>query len=195
MITQEPSVNGIKAAVQHNPGSQGGGVNIPANKTWPNMDPGTPHDEQGYNNAGSYLMKVVYISFAIKETVPGHPSFSYCADVKPNDPLDSRQYDPVADNVEDLQIALILRDGREVYSANDDADGLTVLDNYDADLTNDTDDIRAIRITIVARSDRQLPNIQGAKPVTEDSPAGNADYYMRRTHTMQVQLRNFGLRD
>ncbi|MEA1866845.1 MAG: PilW family protein, partial [Thermodesulfobacteriota bacterium] len=67
-------------------------------------------------------------------------------------------------------------------------------DENDGDDTNDYDDIRSIRITILARTDRPDPDFNGQRPAIEDHAADDdPDHYRRRLLTTLIKVRNLGL--
>jgi type IV pilus assembly protein PilW len=94
-----------------------------------------------------------------------------------------RNTDVLAANIDDLQFAYIFDDGEEANAPN----------NADADDTNDTDDIRSIRINLLARARSGDPDFTGGRPTIEDHAAdGSTDQFRRRLLTTVVRLRNMG---
>lgn len=94
-----------------------------------------------------------------------------------------RNTQPLAENIEDLQLAYIFADG--------DEDNLP--DDGDSDTTNDSGDIRAVRINILARTSGEDPSFSGNRPQLEDHAAGGTDGYRRRLFTTVAKVRNLGL--
>lgn len=94
-----------------------------------------------------------------------------------------RNGDVLASNIEDLQLAYIFEDTDVAY-APDDTDG---------DDTNDTYDIRSVRINLLARTGRVDPDFSGSRPGVEDHAAdGTTDQYRRRLLSTVVRVRNVG---
>jgi prepilin-type N-terminal cleavage/methylation domain-containing protein len=87
----------------------------------------------------------------------------------------------IAENIEDMQLALIMKDGRICNSIDD----LTQCDPTQA---------AAVRITLVARSSSQIPGMTiGKVGQYEDEAAPTAkDGYLRRSMTAQIEPRNMG---
>ncbi len=117
------------------------------------------------------------------KTDPKHPSLSYCFKVMPDTEPNGRSYQPVAENIEDLQIRYILEDGTET----DDFDGEdNNVDNFSK--------VKLVRISMVARSDRLFPYYKGHRPGLEDNPGGEEeDHYMRRVYTAEIETRNINI--
>lgn len=166
-VTNVQGGNAMK--LQHHPTQNN--INVPANKNW-------PHDGYG---AGTTIFKVKYVSYKIKKTDPLHPSLSYCGNVFPTEPPDQRNYQPIAENIEDLQFGYVF----------DDGSGGTFEDNEITDIT--FPNLRSVRISIVARSDRAFNYYKGKRPGLENNPGGSEDNYMRRVYTAEVEARNLRL--
>ena len=161
-LMQITHVNSSASTLQHNPSAT---INPPGgHNTFP---PG------GYGK-GSKIYKLKYVSYKV-DTDPDHPTMR----VDPG----GGGYQPLADNIEDLQVAIIFADGDEA-NTYDDTDG---------DLTNDYDDIRSIRISILARTDRPDPDFNGQRPAIEDHAGGASDHYRRRLLSTLIKVRNLGL--
>ena len=167
-LMQITHVNSSASTLQHNPSSA---VNPPGgHNTFP---PG------GYGK-GSKIYKLKYVSYDADSTDPDHPTMRE----DPDGPLGGGSYQPLADNIEDLQVVIIFADGDEANTYDDDTDG---------DLTNDYDDIRSVRISILARTDRPDPDFNGQRPAIEDHAGGAPDHYRRRLLTTLIKVRNLGL--
>lgn len=94
-----------------------------------------------------------------------------------------RNTDVLAANIDDLQFAYIFDDDEKANAPN----------NADADDTNDTDDIRSIRINLLARARSEDPDFIGSRPTIEDhAKDGSTDRFRRRLLTTIVRLRNVG---
>lgn len=92
----------------------------------------------------------------------------------------------LAQNIEDLQLAY----GFDITGA------ITYYNGIDAALTagRNLRDLRMVRLTIVARTDRSDPmGMPGGRPAIEDHAAGAADNMRRRIYSTVVKVRNFGL--
>ncbi|MCK4425427.1 MAG: PilW family protein [Deltaproteobacteria bacterium] len=168
-LMQITHVSSSASTLQHNPSSV---VNPPGgHNTFPSPD--------GYGK-GSKIYKLKYVSYDVDSTDPDHPTMR----VDPDGPLGAGAYQPLADNIEDLQVVIIFVNGNEA-NTYDDTDG---------DLTNDYDDIRSIRISILARTDRPDPDFNdGQRPAIEDHAGGAPDHYRRRLLSTLIKVRNLGL--
>ncbi|HUU29182.1 MAG TPA: hypothetical protein VM123_15350 [archaeon] len=113
-----------------------------------------------YDPATARIARVTVYMFVLDKTDPAHPKLvkSDCG-VNPQ---------AVAYDIEDLQITIIFEDG----------DTASAVNNSDADLTNDSIDLRAIKVKLVARSSR-----------TDDS-SDYADKYLRQTFSSTIAPRN-----
>jgi hypothetical protein len=103
---------------------------------------------------------------------------------------------PLAEGIEDLQVALGFDnngDGliTEVGTAAGDDEWVFNFTGETApvNLTN----LKAVRITLVAKSTQTDPGPQSAPPQAEDHPAGTADGFLRRTLRTEISVRNFNL--
>ncbi|MDL1975511.1 MAG: PilW family protein [Deltaproteobacteria bacterium] len=85
----------------------------------------------------------------------------------------------LAENIEDLQIA---------YQLSGDATWYDTLSP-----TQQVQDIRSVRINVLARTDKMDPHFSGKRQAIEDHAAGNADKYRRRLLTTVINVRNMGL--
>ncbi len=153
----------VSSRLQHNPSAT---INPPGGQnTFP---PG------GYGQ-GSIIYKLKYVSYKVDSTDPDHPTMRVA--------LGGGGYQPFAENIEDLQVVIIFADGNEANTYN----------NTDGDTTNDYDDIRLIRISILARTDIPDPDFNGQRPVIEDHAGGAPDHYRRRLLSTLIKVRNLGL--
>ncbi len=90
----------------------------------------------------------------------------------------------LAGSIEDLQFAYIFDDGGEANAP----------DNTDGDDTNDSGDIRSVRINVLVRTRAEHLDFTGSRPGIEDHAAGGTiDHYRRRLLTTVVKVRNLGL--
>jgi prepilin-type N-terminal cleavage/methylation domain-containing protein len=147
-----------------------------------NINPPGGHNTfpPGGYDVGCDVYKVKYVSYDIDNTSdPAHPKMRVDLD----GPLGSGNPQPLALNIEDLQFRYFFADGGEANAP----------DNLDADDTNDSDDIRSVRINILARSDKVDPGFTGNRPAIEDHTAGGTDSYRRRLLTTEIKVRNLGL--
>lgn len=85
----------------------------------------------------------------------------------------------LAENIEDLQIA---------YQLSGDATWYDTLSP-----AQQVQDIRSVRINVLARTDKMDPGFSGKRQAIEDHAAGNADKYRRRLLTTVINVRNMGL--
>jgi prepilin-type N-terminal cleavage/methylation domain-containing protein len=92
-------------------------------------------------------------------------------------------WQPIAENIEDLQIALVMADGSVCGRSGNSVDDPALCNPRSA---------RAVRFTLTARSSNLVSAFaQGQSGGTEDMPInGSFDQYLRRSVTTEVQLRN-----
>jgi prepilin-type N-terminal cleavage/methylation domain-containing protein len=159
-------------ALQHNPGACSG-----VNAAW-----NTPEFKHGVGwGVGAEVHKLRYLTYAIRDENSANPWLG----IDKNGSLGATpDFERFVEDIEDLQAVYIFEDGGEGNTYND-ADG-----NPD----NNFDDIRAVRITIVART--RVPNAgfkDGKKPSIEGNPAGAIDNYGRRVLSMELRIRNIAL--
>ncbi|MCP4104788.1 MAG: prepilin-type N-terminal cleavage/methylation domain-containing protein [Desulfobacteraceae bacterium] len=189
--------------ILHAPGQSD--LNYPANKNW---------DHDGYT-VDSRVFKIKYISYKIDRSDPEHPQLSYCHEVMPGTDPDSRTlkddngdavkdadgsdvscYQPIAENIEDIQFAYLLT-GDDPDDLSDDLHDFDGPHSDANDKNTDSDgnfpNVRAVRVSIVARSDRPFPYYNGKKPLLENGTEGSDDHYMRRVYTAEFEARNLSL--
>ena len=83
---------------------------------------------------------------------------------------------PLAENIEDLQVVYIMKDGSETTNPAD------------------VDDISRLRITILSRTNREFQGLSSKRPTIEDHPeAGASDGFRRRQLTSVSVVRNLNL--
>jgi hypothetical protein len=89
----------------------------------------------------------------------------------------------IADNIENMQLALVMTDGNICYNIDDPA----VCEPARA---------AAVRISLVARSEAEVAGYRDGWPLRYENEAGNVnvttprDGYLRRAVTAQIELRN-----
>ena len=89
---------------------------------------------------------------------------------------------PLAENVDDLQIAYLDKNGTwYCYDSSHTTAPSTV------------SDLRAVRINLVLRSAIADPDYTGRRQAVEDHAAGGSDHYRRRYFRSFVKMRNMGL--
>ncbi len=103
--------------------------------------------------------------------------------------------EPIAEGVEDMQIAL----GREDEIPSDglqDVGAGVGDDDWIFNFPGETDtlaDLRAVRITLTVRGRKKLTGAPlPGRPAVEDRAAGVGDNYRRRTLTSIIEIRNLG---
>ncbi len=157
---------------QMRPGGTLTGVNQPSQGDFP---------DDGYA-LGSMIFKLKYVSYAVdKISYPDNPRMM--VDLDGPLPLGPKYvWQPVAHNIEDFQCEYVFADG-EVADFPDDEDG---------DDSNDYEDVRSVRFSILARADRIIP---GYTPRVVQDRDGNdlPQNYIRRWYDTEVKLRNLGL--
>lgn len=167
-LLQITEVQDVALKLQHNPAVDNinppGGHNI--------FPPG------GYGE-GALVFKLRYVSYDIGAADPEHPQLR----IDEDGPFGAGLPQALAEDVEDLQLVYIFEDGGEDHRV-DDGDG---------DDSNDSADIRAVRLSVLARTFRPDRQFNGAKPAVEDGPAGGPDHYHRRLLTEMCKVRNMGL--
>ncbi|MCK5244375.1 MAG: PilW family protein [Desulfobacterales bacterium] len=140
-----------------------------------NFSPG----QSAYNNPGGLD------DWASKGTVALFAETAYFIDVKSDGSpvlkrsINGQPAQTLAENIEDLQIA---------YQLSGDATWYDTLSP-----TQQVQDIRSVRINVLARTDKMDPHFSGKRQAIEDHAAGNADKYRRRLLTTVINVRNMGL--
>jgi hypothetical protein len=136
-------------------------------------------DNKGWS-VGAEVHKLRYLTYSIRGEDSNHPWLG----VDSNGKLGGYNYERFVEDIEDLQAVYIFEDEGEANVYND----------ADMDDTNDFDDIRAVRITIVARTRVQNEGFKdGRKPALEGNPAGPRDWYGRRVLSLELKVRNIDL--
>jgi hypothetical protein len=139
--------------------------------------------------AGALVVRARAVAFFIAVAADGLPTLMMDPDLDgPADP------EPLADGIEDLQIAVgvdldgdgILRDdgtaGDEWFynAAGDPAPPAVTTTRW-----------RALRLTVVARTPHERSaELVSKRPAVEDRPVGDADVYRRRVLSTVVEIRN-----
>jgi hypothetical protein len=92
-------------------------------------------------------------------------------------------WQPLADNIEDLQIAFVLNDGTVCGRNGNSVDDPALCD---------PSKVRSIRYTLVARSSSQVPGftLGRAGGFEDETQAAATDGYLRRTLTSEIEVRN-----
>jgi type IV pilus assembly protein PilW len=135
--------------------------------------------QSAYNNPGGLD------DWAINGTVAKFAEIAYFIDVKSDGSpvlkrsINGQPAQTLAENIEDLQIA---------YQLSDDATWYDTLSP-----AQQVQDIRSVRINVLARTDKMDPHFSGKREAIEDHAAGNADKYRRRLLTTVINVRNMGL--
>lgn len=114
-----------------------------------------------YDPPTTHIARVAVFSITVDKTDSNHPMLSK---FRGNYPVGTVAYD-----IEDLQATIIFADG----------DTASVADDDDADDTNDAMDLRAILVTVTARSSHPDENYQLS-----------ADHYYRQEFTSTIAPRN-----
>lgn len=109
---------------------------------------------------------------------------------------DKMTRDPVAEHIEDMQFAF----GLDTDDDNVVDEWIDGSDESDLDASGDLTDankamVRAIRISVLGRTDRARKELQAAaRPAVEDHAAGEtADHFRRRLSQVTVEVRNLTL--
>jgi prepilin-type N-terminal cleavage/methylation domain-containing protein len=158
-------------ALQHNKASCSG-----LNPDWTGVQ---FKNNEGFG-IGAEVHKLRYLTYAVKDEKSNHPWLG----IDNNGSLGGYNFVSFVEDIEDLQAVYIFEDEDEANIYND----------ADMDNTNDFDDIRAVRITIVARSRVQNVGFKGGKkPALEGNPAGPSDSYGRRVLSLELKIRNIAL--
>ncbi len=187
--------------------------NQAANTNWPAGGYGT----------GSKVTKLKYISYKIDRTDdpddpyddddPEHPKLSFCNQVMPDTEPDNRTmpvtkgsadtmdcYQPIAENVEDLQFVYIFQNDNEENEIDDSTCPST--ENFtpaqidsmcNLSTSNCFTCLKTVRVSISARSDKEFSYYEGQKPHLANNPEGAKDHRMRRVYTSEYETRNIRL--
>jgi len=127
---------------------------------------GTQITTKGSYDVGSRVYKLRYMTYRVSYANPSHPVMQ----VDRDGPIGGLPFETIAEDIEDLQAAYVFEDGGTASSYND----------ADADTTNDYANIRAVKLTVVARTRVQRQSFKG-------------DGYGRRRLELELKVRNFGL--
>lgn len=131
--------------------------------------------------AGSGIFEITWHSFRVDTSDPAHPQL----ELDPDGPLGGWNYQPMVQDVEDLQVEYVMADGSVINQPDNGSDG-----NPD----NDYDDVRSVRLHIVARTSETMDDFPGSsRPALADRSAGAVDKYQRRVLTEEVKIRNLDL--
>jgi len=162
--------------IQHNPSSCSGEIN--QSLGWDVTNDKFKH--AGGFGPGAEIHKLRYLAYSVQDEDSAHPWLGK----DKNGDLDGYNYERFVDDIEDLQAVYIFEDEDEASIYND----------ADMDDTNDFDDIRAVRITIVARTRVEHKGFKGSrKPALEGNSAGPVDWYGRRVLSLELKIRNIAL--
>ena len=142
---------------------------------------------------GSLVVRAQHAMFSIG-TVDGNPALM----MDPDSTATANAAEPLADGVEDLQVALGIDQGvdgvSEVGTAPGDDEWIY---NAAGETLPASGTWRAVRLSLVARTSTQLNAGMGAtlfnRPQLEDHAAGTADAYRRRVLRTIVEIRNTGV--
>lgn len=162
-------------ALQHNKASCSGlnpdwtGAEFMANKGW---------------GIGAEVHRLRYMTYAIQNENTANPWLGVDNNGKLGAAGSEYVFQRYVEDIEDLQAVYIFEDEDEA-SFYDDTDG---------DDTNDFDDIRAARITIVARTRAENKGFgYNKRPQIENGVAGSSDRYGRRILSLELKIRNIDL--
>ena len=92
----------------------------------------------------------------------------------------------IAENIEDMQLALVMADGRICYQTDD-----PLLPSPGCDPSTAV----SVRVTLVARSEAEIAGYNDGQMVTSENRtvvSATKDGYLRRAVTSQVEMRNMG---
>ncbi len=139
---------------------------------------------------GSIVIRAQHAEFYVDPSVYGVPTLM----MDPDGPSGPLAAEPLAEGVEDLQVALGIETGTDNSisevggTANDDE----WVFNKAGEVAPALSAVRAVRVTLVARA--TLPALSStslfARPAAEDRLAGSADKYRRRVLRSTVEVRN-----
>ena len=141
---------------------------------------------------GSMVVRAQHAEFYI-DTVDGIPTLM----MDPDGPQGTLGGQPLAEGVEDFQVALGVDADANLQLATEDASGAN-LDEWVGNHSGDTPyvvgagTVRAVRITLIARASTPVEGTAStfSRPAAEDRAAGAADKYRRRVLRSTVEVRN-----
>jgi prepilin-type N-terminal cleavage/methylation domain-containing protein len=144
---------------------------------------------------GSVVIRAQHAHFEI-QTVNGQPTLTMDPDGDPANGGGGALYEPLAEGIEDMQIAIgVDADSLNGISENgageDDDEWYYNFANDDPPPTNKP--IRAVRVTLIARTSTPLfgnSTTYYFRPAAEDHAAGASDNYRRRMLRSIVEMRN-----
>jgi len=137
--------------------------------------------------AGSLVVRAQHATFSIG-TTDGIPTLMMDPDAGGSAPAE-----PIADGVEDLQVAVGIDSSTDGLTDNGGADEWYF--NAAGETIPASGTWRALRVTLVARSVGQLvgAGTVSTRPKIEDHAIGTADMYRRRVLRSTVEIRNTGV--
>lgn len=146
---------------------------------------------------GSLVIRAQHAHFEI-QTVDGQPTLTMDPDGDAANGGGAATYEPLAENIEDMQIAV----GEDTDTINGISEvGAAANDDewhYNVESDNPPavgSKIRAVRVTLIARTSTALFGNTASfylRPAAEDHDAGAYDNYRRRILRSMVELRNVG---
>jgi hypothetical protein len=139
--------------------------------------------------AGSLVIRAQHATFSIgtTDTIPTL--------MMDPDATGSASPEPIADGVEDLQVAVGIDGSTDGLTETSNGAGDEWYFNATGEAIPGTGTWRAVRVTLVARSVGKLvgAGTVSAPPKIEDHAAGTADNYRRRVLRSTVEIRNTGV--
>lgn len=161
--------------LQHNPGGSARNYNNPGgHSTWPAGGYGT----------GTTLAQVRFLRYYIDSTTdPAHPTLMV-------DRMGSAAPQPVADDIEDLQLS---------YGLDTNNDGVVDLwrnevDPADLALPGEISQVRQVRLRFIARTRLPEAGWSETRPALGNRAAGTTpDGHRRRTYDIVIDVRNSGV--
>jgi prepilin-type N-terminal cleavage/methylation domain-containing protein len=143
----------------------------------------------------SYVFRVRHVTYAITATYGSTTSgngYALTLDLH-----DGNGAQPLAEGVEDLQVALGM-DNDASGDINTEPNPGTTTDEWIGNNSGDTAPVslatlKAVRITLVAKSTAQEKGTFPARPLIEDHAAGTSDGFFRRVIRSEIAVRNFNI--
>jgi hypothetical protein len=157
-----------------------------------------PPNVSSYNTSNAFVFPLRHVRYSVGQCFAGTANNNYAIQTcLMMDVFDGNGPQPLAEGVEDLQIAFGYDnngDGNIVDSAStsDEWYGNAAGDIFPATLTN----LKAVRITIIATSTmaENIGGVNSVRPQAEDhAPTTTPDGFFRRVISSRVSIRNFNI--
>ena len=138
---------------------------------------------------GSLVIRAQHAELFI-QNVDGIPTLMF----DPDGPQGSDVAEPLAEGVEDLQVAVGIETGVDGSILDNGSATDEWFYNASGDVLPAAGSVRAVRVTLIARASTQVTGgvTPYKRPAAEDRPIGTSDGYRRRVLRSTIEIRNMG---